>query len=321
MNRDKTILVTGAAGFVGKALVSELSSQGYKVIATVRKPTFTLPNEIQQEAIGDISGQTDWSPLLIKTGTVVHCAARAHIFNDKSVNPMAEYLKVNTEGTISLARQAAAADVKRFIFISTVGLYGNRSTRPYTEIDAVSPLSYYAISKYKAEQSLLALAKQTNMEIVIIRPPLVYGPDAPGNFEKLMRLVSTGLPLPFGAINNRRSFIALENMINFIITCIEHPKAAGETFLISDNDDISTPVLALKIAKSMYKKARLFPVPVQLMSFLANLVGKQELAVRLFDSLQIDCSKAMQLLGWRPVISMDEQLMKTAEFYLNEKIV
>lgn len=321
MQQEKTILVTGATGFIGKALAAELLSEGYGVIAAVRKPSPALADRIQQKATGDLSGRTDWSNLLNNIDVVVHAAARAHIFNDKSADPKAEYLKVNTEATVNLARQAAAAGVKRFIFVSTVGVYGNGGSRLFSETDAVNPRTFYAISKYKAEQGLLALAGQTDMALVIIRPPLVYGPGAPGNFQKLMKLVNTGLPLPFGAVSNRRTFVALDNLVNFIITCIEHPKAKGEIFLISDGEDISTPELIRKIAGSFNRKPWLVAVPVSLMRFFAGLLGKRELAVRLFDSLQIDSGKARKLLGWRPVITMDEQLVKTAKAYVHEKIV
>lgn len=321
MTHDLTILVTGATGFVGKALVVELSNQGYKTIAAVRNTSAKLPASIPQVATGDLSGQTDWREFLKNIDIVIHCAARAHIFKDKSADPMAEYLKVNAEATLHLASQAACAGVKRFIFVSTIGVFGSESVKPFTETDAVNPETCYAISKYQAEQGLLALANQDAMEIVIVRPPLVYGPNTPGNFRKLMGLVHTGMPLPFGAVNNLRSFVALENLISFIITCINHPKAAGEIFLISDNEAHSTPELIRKISVCMQKKNYLIPVPSGLMRIMGGLVGKQEITDRLFGSLQVDNSKARRLLDWRPVISMEEQLVKTVQAYLNEKNV
>jgi nucleoside-diphosphate-sugar epimerase len=321
MTHDLTILVTGAAGFVGTALVVELSKQGYKTIAAVRNTSARLPASIPQVATGNLSGKTDWLESLKHTDIVIHCAARAHIFKDKSADPMAEYLKVNSDATLNLASQAAHAGVKRFIFVSTIGVFGSESMKPLTETDAVNPETYYAISKYQAEQSLLALAQQTAMEIVIIRPPLVYGPNTPGNLLKLMKLVHTGIPLPFGAVNNRRSFVALENLISFIITCANHPKAAGEIFLISDNEAISTSALIRQISAVMQQKIRLIPVPAGFMRVMARLVGKREITDRLFGSLQVDSSKARRLLDWRPVISIEEQLVKTVQAYLNEKNV
>jgi nucleoside-diphosphate-sugar epimerase len=319
MTHDLSILVTGATGFIGMALVVELSTQGYKTHAAVRKTSTRLPSSIPQLATGDLSGQTDWREFLKNTDIVIHCAARAHIFKDKSADPMAEYIKVNAEATLNLASQAARTGVKRFIFVSTIGVFGSKSSKPLTETDPVSPETCYAISKYRAEQGLLALAQQTAMEIVIVRPPLVYGPNTPGNLLKLMKLVRAGIPLPFGTVNNRRSFVALENLVSFIITCINHPKAAGEIFLISDNEALSTPELIRKISACMQQKIYLIPVSAGFMRSMAGLVGKREITDRLFGSLQVDNSKAKELLDWRPIISMDAQLKITVQAYLNEK--
>ncbi|MDQ6995183.1 MAG: GDP-mannose 4,6-dehydratase, partial [Mariprofundaceae bacterium] len=241
---------------------------------------------------------------------VIHAAARVHVMKDDSCDPLAEFRKVNVDGTLNLARQAAKAGVQRFIFLSSIGVNGNYTSKPFTENDPVTPHDPYSIAKYEAELALIALGKAEGMEIVIIRPPLVYACHAPGNFKKLIETVDKGLPLPLGAVHNQRSLVALDNLVDFICLCTKHPKAANEVFLISDGEDVSTTELLQKVAKAMGKKARLMPVPVPFMRFVAKLLGKSDVADRLFGSLQIDSSKAHNLLGWQPVITMDEQLTK-----------
>jgi len=252
---------------------------------------------------------------------VVHLAARVHIMNDDSSDPLAEFRKVNTDGTLNLARQAAESGVKRFIYLSSIKVNGEitETGQSFVPDDTFVPDDPYGLSKYEAEQGLLALAKETNMEVVIIRPPLVYGPGVKANFHSMMRWIYKGVPLPFGAVYNQRSLVALDNLVSFIIHCIDHPKAANGVFLISDGEDVSTTELLQKVAKAFDKKAILLPVPVSLMKFVSKLLGKADVANRLFGSLQVDSSKARDLLGWKPVITMDGQLKKTAEVYLQEK--
>jgi len=314
------ILVTGATGFVGRSIVEHLSHREHMVRVTSRKGSTSNPNNIDEFPTGDISDKTEWHPILEGIEVVIHTAARVHIMDDSVADPLAEFRKVNVEGTLNLARQAVDAGVKRFIFISSIKVNGEMTLQgqAFKTDDAHIPTDPYGLSKYEAEQGLLALAKETGMEVVIIRPPLVYGPNVKANFASMMKWVYKGIPLPLGAINNQRSFVALDNLVSFIIHCIAHPKAANEVFLISDGEDVSTSELLRKVAKSFGLKSQLIPVPVWLMTFSAKLIGKGDVANRLFGSLQVDSSKAHDLLGWKPVITMDEQLKKTADAFLGK---
>ena len=328
-----TVLVTGATGFVGHALIKNLLSDDCHVVAAVRSKQSLSDVNIEKVNIGSISGTTDWSKALKDIDVLIHCAARAHIMNDSVADPLAEFRQVNTAGTLNLARQAAEVGVRRFVFISSIKVNGELTgsdTQPhpsplaegegvkdcFSEDDVFIPADPYGLSKYEAEQGLLALAKETGMEVVIIRPTLVYGPGVKGNFASLLKWMKKGIPLPFGAIHNQRSLVALDNLVSFIIHCIDHPKAANEVFLISDGKDVSTTELLRKVAHAFGKKALLLPVPVCWMNFAAKLIGKSDVANRLFGSLQVDSSKARELLGWKPVITMDEQLKKIADAYL-----
>ncbi len=308
-----SILVTGSTGFIGRALIKELLSVNYHVSASVRYKDSFVPDDIEKVVVGNISSSTDWSQALRGVSVVIHCAGRAHVMNKSELNLLAEFRKVNTAGTLSLARQATTKGVKRFIFISSIGVNGNYSTSPFLETDKIDPKEAYAISKTEAEIGLLVLAEEAAMEVVIIRPPLVYGGNAPGNFGYLIKWMNKGIPLPLGAIYNKRSLVALDNLVNFIIHCLENPKAANEVFLISDGEDVSTTELLQKVAKVFGIRSLLIPVPVWLMLLAAKLIGKEDMANRLFGSLQVDNSKACDLLGWKPVITMDEQLKKIAD--------
>lgn len=312
------ILVTGATGFLGKPLVTELVAEGFPVSALVRSAESMLPNQVTKIVGGDLATICDRRPLLHNIDIVIHVAARAHIMNDDAASPLAEFRKINTQATLELAKQAAEQGVRRFIFISSIKVNGEitHSNELFKPDDDFVPDDPYGLSKYEAEQGLLTLAKETGMEVVIIRPPLVYGPGVRANFASMMKWVKRGIPLPFGAIHNQRSFIALDNLISFIIHCINHPNAANEIFLISDGEDLSTTELLRKLASTFSRRILLLPVPVSWMSFAAKLVGKGEITTRLFCSLQVDSSKANELLGWQPVISMDAQLKKTTDAYL-----
>jgi nucleoside-diphosphate-sugar epimerase len=306
-----SMLVTGSTGFVGSRLCEVATQGGWSVSRAVRH-IYGMRDEV---VVGDRGDKTDWSEALKNIKVVIHLAARVHIMNDSAGDPLAEFRKVNTEGTLNLARQAAIAGIKRFIFISSIKVNGEMTSadQPFQSNDNYLPTDPYGLSKYEAEQGLLAIAQETGMEVVIIRPPLVYGPGVKANFLSMMRWINKGVPLPFGAIHNKRTFVALDNLVSFIIHCIDHPKAANEVFLISDGEDVSTTTLLRKVAKAFGKKSWLLPVPVWLMIMAAKVIGKADVVNRLFGSLQVDSSKARDLLGWMPVITMDEQLKKIAD--------
>lgn len=315
-----TVLLTGATGFIGSALIKQLLTNKRKVIAAVRFEASELPECTQRIITGDMSENIRWGQALQNIDVVIHMAARAHIMDDSAVDPLAQFRQINTEGTLNLARQAADVGVKRFIFISSIKVNGEMSVsgQPFQPDDKYIPTDPYGLSKYEAEQGLLAIAKETGMEVVIIRPPLVYGPNVKANFLSMMRWVNRSVALPLGAIHNQRSFVALDNLVSFIIHCIDHPKAVNEVFLISDGADVSTAELLRKTAKAFDKKLMLIPVPVWLMTFSAKLIGKGDVVDRLFGSLQVDSSKARELLDWKPVITMGEQLKQTAEAYFEK---
>ena len=309
MRRNKkNIAVTGAQGFIGQALVNVLLQSGDTVLPIVR--TKRKSNDI---AIGNIGLDTDWSSVLVDVDCIVHVAARAHIMNDTSAEPLAEFRRVNVEGTLKLAQQAVQAGVRRLVFLSSIGVNGNVTMHPFKETDTPRPADFYAISKYEAEQALLDLASCSSLEVVIIRPPLVYGPNAPGNFGKLLRLVKKGIPLPLGAINNKRSFVALNNLVDLIVTCINHPAAANQTFLAGDGEDLSTTELLSRLGEVLGIPARLVPVPVGLLNFAASLLAKKDIAQKLCGSLQVDISKARELLGWEPPLSVEKGLREVIE--------
>ncbi|MBE9525793.1 MAG: SDR family oxidoreductase, partial [Proteobacteria bacterium] len=304
----ESILVTGATGFVGQALTKELLTKNdFRVVLGLRERSVDLSGGVIQHKVGNISAYTDWSVVLESIDVVIHLAARVHVMDDSELNPLACFREINTSGTLNLARQASNAGVIRFIFISSVKASGERTSlgNSFSPDDEFIPTDPYGFSKYEAEQQLFKLAKETDMEVVIIRPPLVYGFGVKGNFASLLKWMQRGVPLPFGAIHNQRSLVALENLVSFIICCIDHPKAANEVFLISDGEDVSTTVLLQKIAAAFGKKALLLPIPVSVMTLAAKLLGKGDMATRLFGSLQVDSSKARDLLGWKPVTTMD----------------
>lgn len=322
-------LVTGATGFVGNALVHCLLERGIDIMAGVRKETIDLPSSVLQMVVGDLSVMTDDTLALNNmlfdgVDTVIHTAARVHVMNDNASDPLTEFRKMNRDATLVLARVATDSGVKRFVFISSIKVNGEMTSPDcsFSPSDENIPTDPYGLSKYEAEQGLFALAKETCMEVVIIRPPLVYGAGVKANFASMMNWLKKSVPLPFGAIHNKRSLVALDNLVDFITLCADReksPKAANQVFLISDNEDVSTTQLLRKVAKSLNKRAWLIPIPVGLMIFAAKLIGKGDIANRLFGSLQVDSSKARDLLGWQPVITMDEQLQKIVKVSIDEK--
>lgn len=266
--------------------------------------------------VGDIGPKTDWTEALEGLYAVVHLAARVHVMRETAADSLSEFRRVNVEGTARLGRMAASAGVKRMIYISSIGVNG-KSTQghPFTEEDAPNPYDPYTISKWEAEQALRQASKDTGLEIVILRPPLVYGPCAPGNFGRLMGLVQTGLPLPLGSVKNIRSFIYISNLVDAIVTCVSHPRAANETFLVSDGQDISTPEFIRMIAFAMGNKPRLLPFPPALLKVLGKFVGKSEEIERLIGSLFVDNSKIRNLLNWKPPFTTEEGIEETVKWY------
>lgn len=308
---QRRVLITGASGFVGRALCAEAVLHGMSVRGVTRSPC-GFPIGIENIAVGSIDGNTGWRAALTGYEVVAHLAARVHIMNDAAADPLAAFRAVNVAGTLNLARQAAAAGVKRFVFVSSVKVNGEvtQEGHAFTEADAPDPQDAYGQSKHEAELGLRQLAAETGMEVVIIRPPLVYGPGVKANFAALMRVVQRGWPLPLGVVHNRRSLVALDNLVDFIVTCVSHPQAANQTFLISDGEDISTPDLIRGIARVAGCPARLLPVPVWGLQAGATLLGRGDAMQRLCGNLQVDISKVRKLLGWTPPISVEEGLRR-----------
>lgn len=311
------VLVTGASGFIGRALVDLLLTEtGCQVLAAVRS-RIDIENVISR-SIGDINGDTDWSAALSGVDVVVHVAARAHVLKECSTNPSEDFQSVNYHGTVNLAKQAVDAGVKRFIFISSIAVYGvDASDQPINEVSPVRPVTDYGKSKLAAEEQLLRLANQTKMQVVIIRPPLVYDGEAPGNFRTLLKVVERSFPAPFLSIKNRRSFIARANLVNFIVVCINNQNAANQIFVVSDNKDLSTPELIRLLAQGMKRKARLIAVPRSIMKLCATIVGRKKVYSQLCESLYLDVSKARNLLEWSPVVPPEKAVVEAAKRYTN----
>ena len=305
------ILLTGVTGFIGNNIANKLTRiVDVQLTAAVRRKV-TLPN-INVVQVNQIDSQTVWNAALNHAEVVIHAAGRAHIIKEYQADPLAEFRRVNVDGTLNLARQAVAAGVKRFIYISSIKVNGEQTPlrQPFTAEDTPAPEDAFGISKWEAEQGLLQLAAETGMEVVIIRPPLVYGPGVKGNFASMIKLVSKCLPLPLGAIHNQRSLVGLDNLVDLIITCIDHPAAANQVFLAADGQDLSTTGLLRGVARAMGKPSRLIPVPSSLLMLGATLIGNKAMAQRLLGSLQVEISKARDLLGWEPLISVEEGLRR-----------
>jgi len=288
-------------------LCDQLSTSGHLVVSAVRRESGLL-NEV---VVGDLGPATDWWQALAGCDAVVHLAARVHMMREDAVDPMALFRAINAEATLNLARQAAQAGVKRFVFVSTIKVSGEGRDEPYRETDVPAPEDAYAISKWEAEQGLRRIAQETGLEVVILRPPLVYGPGVKANFLRLMQMVARGWPLPLGAIRNRRSVLYLGNFVDAIRACVEHPAAAGQTFLLDDGEAVSTPDLIRALATAMGRPARLVPVPVGVLQLAGALMGKRAAVARLTGSLFVDSSAIRSRLGWTPPFSMEAGLAAT----------
>jgi len=307
-----SVLVTGATGFVGSGVISRLAAEEVETLACVRRDIDPMQEGVRDMLVAELTANTDWRQVLAGVKSVVHLAARVHVMHDTAADPVTAFRAVNVDGTLNLARQAAATGVKRFVFISSVKVNGE-STQPgraFTEADTPNPQDAYGQSKHEAEQGLRQLSADTGVEVVVIRPPLVYGPGVKANFAARMRAVQRGWPLPLGAVHNQRSLVTLSNLVDFIVTCITPPQAANQTFLVSDGQDLSTTELVRGMAQAAGVQARLLRVPVWALQAGASLLGKGDAVQRLCGNLQVDISKARSLLGWLPPLTVEEGLRR-----------
>jgi len=314
-------LITGSNGFVGKPLCAELLRQGHAVRAAIRSSA-QLPDGVEAVAVGDIDGDTDWADALQGVEVVIHLAARVHVMKDTATDPMAEFLKVNLHGTENLARQAARAGVKRLVYVSSIKVNGEetRGRHSYTEQQKPAPKDAYGISKWQAEQTLQRIAQETRLEVVIVRPPLVYGPGVKGNFISLLAAIDNGIPLPLAGAINERSLVYVGNLVSALIACATHPAAAGQTYLVRDGEDISTAQLVEKIAGVLGRKSRSFNFPPGLLRAAAIVLGRSAQVDRLFGSLRVSDAKLRSELGWVPPYTLEQGLRVTANWYLSRHL-
>jgi UDP-glucose 4-epimerase len=300
------VFVTGADGFIGARLSAVLASGGHVVKGVRRADT------------GDIGPDTDWAPLLTGSDAVIHLANRAHVTNESHANPLREFRRINTLGTLRLAEVAAQEGVRRFVFVSSIGVNGIRTSgEPFTERAAPNPVEPYSVSKLEAEEGLRALADRSSLELVIVRPPLVYGPNVKGNLLRLLRLVEKGIPLPLGSVYNSRSFVGVQNLAELLLICAEHPAAAGQLFLAADGYDVSTAQLLNTMARAMHRRSRVFRFPFRALHAVAALAGRAKELERLTGSLQVDASRAASLLGWRAATPFVDGVGEMVDSYMS----
>lgn len=309
------MLVTGANGFVGQALCEEALVQGFRVGGATR--TACDLNGTENIVVGDLDGFTNWKAALQGVDVVVHLAARVHVMKDTSADPLAEFRKVNVQGTENLARQAARAGIRRLVYVSSIKVNGEGTSGPqgYSECDVPAPEDAYGISKWEAEQALHRVAQETGLEVVVVRPPLVYGPGVKGNFISLLAAVGKGIPLPLAGADNARSLVYVGNLVDALIACATHPAATGQTYLVSDGESVSTATLVEKIAGALDRRSRSFYFPPVLMRAAAALLGRSAQIDRLFGSLRVDDEKIRRELGWVPPYTLEQGLRATAEWY------
>lgn len=310
------ILITGASGFVGQAVCVQAVRQGFSVRGALRKYG-KVPGRVTPVVVGEINSTTDWSHTLGDVDIVIHLAARVHVMHENAENPLEEFRKVNVAGTEHLARSAAASGVKRLVYVSSVKVNGEATCgeTKFTETDAPFPQDPYGISKMEAEQALHRVTQDTELEVVIVRPPLVYGPGVKGNFFQMLKVLAKGIPLPLASAHNLRSLVYVENLADALIVCATHPAAAGQTYLVSDNENISTPDLLRQLGAAMGHPARLFPCPPVLLKLAGRLIGKSDQVERLLESLQVDSGKIRHDLNWTPPYTLEQGLRATADWY------
>jgi nucleoside-diphosphate-sugar epimerase len=318
------ILVTGANGFLGKRLSLALTEKGYSVLGSVRQP-YVAEAAIQVVTIGQLGAETNWQQAVVNCDLVIHTAARVHIQNSQNLPADRQlFHSTNVDGTLNLARQAAAHGVKRFIFISTIKVNGERTApgHPFRATDVPNPQDPYGVSKLKAEVGLLEIAQQTGMEVVIIRPPLIYGRGVKGNFQTLLKFLTHRIPLPFGCItSNRRSLVGLDNLISLITLCLTHSRAANQTFLVSDNEDVSTAELLNRLGKAVNSSPILLPISLKYLNWIMRLLGKTDAFDKIAGTLQVDISATCERLGWQPRVSLNEGLAAITCEASNEKVL
>lgn len=303
------ILVTGASGFLGGALVRYLGSVSQEqLVVAVRQGGHVWPVNVEERLVTDLDGRTDWSEVLEGVTTVVHCAARVHVMKDDAQDPLVEFRRVNLDGTLNLARQAAASGVERFIFISSIKVNGEwtEAGQKFSAHDDPNPQDDYGLSKHEAEFGLKEICSGTGMEFVILRPPLVYGAGVKGNFATMVNVVRRGLLLPLGSCNNRRSLVSVGNLVELIHVCVTHRSAANQVFLVSDGEDVSTAELLTLISITLGKPRRLFPVPLKFLKLGAVVLGRQDIAQRLLGNMQVDISNTREMLDWAPRLTVAE---------------
>jgi nucleoside-diphosphate-sugar epimerase len=346
MSGIKKVLITGASGFIGSALCAKILTEGWQVRGTFRSESDVsrLPDGVKAVSIASIDSDTNWDDALAGIDTVVHLAARVHVMDDSSSDPLTEYRKINVEGTKCLAIAAAKARIRRFVYLSSIKVNGEKTdpqiaqiTRIrkkgtenrrqegnpkefFSEKDVPEPQDPYAVSKWEAELVLRDVEADTGLEVVILRPPLVYGPGVKANFLRLFKIVERRIPLPLASIKNRRSFTYLNNLIDVIIICMTNPNAAGKTYLVSDGEDVSTPELIRKIGAASGRRVLLLPVPVWILRMAGRITGKYDEVERLVGSLTVDISKICKELEWKPLYAMKNGLSETAKWYKNEHV-